>query len=60
MRQERTVQGSIFDLFASHEIGCELKAMSDWLDEHRDLVGLMARDLCRHSATFSSAACIDH
>lgn len=49
MRQARTVQGSIFDLFASHEIGCELKAMSDWPDEHRDLVGLVARDLCRHS-----------
>lgn len=48
MRQERTVQASIFDLFASHEIGCELKAMSDWLDAHRDLVGLVARDLCRH------------
>jgi IS5 family transposase len=49
MRQERTVQVSIFDLFASHEIGCELKAMSDWLEEHRDLVGLVARDLCRNS-----------
>ena len=48
MRQERTVQASIFDLFASHEIGCELKAMSDWLDAHRDLVGLVTRDLCRH------------
>jgi IS5 family transposase len=47
MRQERTVQPSIFDLFASHEIGCELEAMSDWLDEHRDLLGLVARDLCR-------------
>jgi hypothetical protein len=31
MRQERTVQPSIFDLFATHEIGCELKAMSQWL-----------------------------
>ncbi len=39
MRQERTVQASIIDLFASHEIGCELKAMSDWLDEHRDRLG---------------------
>ena len=27
MRQERTVQASIFDLFAEHEIGRELKAM---------------------------------
>jgi transposase, IS5 family len=49
MRQERTVQASIFDLFASHEIGSELKAMSDWLDEHPDLVSLVARDLRRHS-----------
>ncbi len=49
MRQERTVQVSIFDLFASHEIGCELKAMSDWLEEHRELVGLVARDLRRNS-----------
>ncbi|ASY60578.1 ISNCY family transposase [Sinorhizobium sp. CCBAU 05631] len=47
MRQERTVQASIFDLFAEHEIGRELKAMSRWLDEQRDLLGLVARDLCR-------------
>lgn len=49
MRQERTVQGSIFDVFATHEIGHELKAMSRWLDEHRDLLGLVARDLVRCS-----------
>ena len=47
MRQERTVHPSIFDLFASHEIGCELNAMSDWLNEHRGLLGLVARDLSR-------------
>ncbi|MER9124869.1 ISNCY family transposase [Mesorhizobium sp. M0959] len=47
MRQERTVQASIFDLFATHEIGHELKAMSQWLDEHCDLLGLVARDLVR-------------
>jgi hypothetical protein len=28
MRQERAVQASLFDLFAAHEIGRELKAMS--------------------------------
>jgi hypothetical protein len=33
MRQERTVQASIFDLVAGHEIGRELKAMSAWLDD---------------------------
>lgn len=47
MRQERTVQASIFDVFATHEIGRELKAMSRWLDEHRDLLGLVAGDLVR-------------
>lgn len=47
MRQERTVQASIFDVFATHEIGHELKAMSQWLDEHRDLLALVARDLVR-------------
>ena len=47
MRQERTVQASRFDVFATHEIGHELKAMSQWLDEHRDLLGLVARDLVR-------------
>ncbi|MBY5748331.1 ISNCY family transposase [Rhizobium leguminosarum] len=48
MRQERTVQANVFDLFAEHEIGRELKAMSQWLDEHRDLLGLVAQDLRRH------------
>ena len=48
MRQERTIQASIFDLFADHEIGRELKAMSKWLDEHRGLIGLAAEDLRRH------------
>ena len=48
MRQERTVQSSVFDLFAGHEIGCELKAMSQWLDEHRELLSLVTRDLRRH------------
>ena len=48
MRQERTVQASIFNLFAWHEIGRELKAISRWLDEHPALVGLVAKDVRRH------------
>jgi hypothetical protein len=32
MRQERTVQATIFEVFAEHQIGCELTAISDWLD----------------------------
>lgn len=48
MRQERTVQASIFDLFAEHEIGRELKAMSQLLDEHRELLSQVTQDLRRH------------
>src|SRR5580704_16754843 len=44
MRAERIIQASIFDVFAGHEIGRELKAMSQWLDEHLELV---AADLHR-------------
>src|SRR5260370_38575000 len=48
MRQERTVQATIFEVFAGHEIGCELKAISQWLDRQRVLVSLVAGDLRRH------------
>jgi transposase, IS5 family len=47
MRQERTVQASLFDLFAGHEIGRELQAMSAWLDDHRELASLVGVDLCQ-------------
>src|SRR5215468_7283015 len=47
MRQERTVQATIFEVFAQHEIGCELKVMSQWLDGQRGLIGLVAGDLRR-------------
>ena len=47
MRQERTVQATIFEVFARHEIGCELKAMSQWLDGQRGLASLVAGDLRR-------------
>ena len=45
MREERTVQGSIFDLFSPHEIGRELAAMSAWLDGEAAVVRLVAADL---------------
>src|SRR6516164_2879595 len=47
MRQERTVQATIFEVFAQHEIGCELKAMSQWLDGQPALISLVAGDLRR-------------
>jgi len=48
MRQERILQASLFDGFAQHDIGRELKAVSERLDAHRGLVGLVAGDLRRH------------
>lgn len=47
MRQERIIQATIFDVFAEHEIGRELKAVSRWLDEHRELLCLVSGDLRR-------------
>jgi IS5 family transposase len=39
---------TIFEVFAGHEIGCELKAITQWLDGQRALVSLVAGDLRRH------------
>ncbi len=47
MRQERIIQASIFDLFGSHEIGRELKAMSERLDQHPAVLQLVVDDLRR-------------
>src|ERR1700686_5116733 len=45
MRPERIIQATIFEVFARHEIGCALKAMSLWLDGQRALLSLVASDL---------------
>ncbi len=45
MREKRTVQSSIFEAYAEHEIGRELKAMSDWLDQQLDLLDWVAADV---------------
>jgi transposase, IS5 family len=47
MRQDRTVQASLFDGFAKHEIGGELEKASRWLDAHPALLGVVAADLRR-------------
>src|SRR3954447_19094962 len=49
MRQERTVQASIFDLFAKHEIGCELMSVT------RDMSGFCSRRFVRFSPEGSHA-----
>jgi len=45
MREKHTVQRSIFEHYAEHEIGRELSAMSEWLDQHMDLLDRVAVDI---------------
>jgi len=47
MRQERIIQANLFEIFATHEIGRELKQISQWLDQHRPLLRLVSNDLRR-------------
>jgi IS5 family transposase len=44
MRQERTIQATIFEVFVQHEIGSELKAMSQWLEGQHQLTSMVAGD----------------
>lgn len=48
MREKHTIQGSIFERYAEHEIGNELLTMSGWLDEHPELLDLISADLRTH------------
>jgi IS5 family transposase len=45
MREKRTVQASIFEGYAEHEIGRELQAMSAWLDTQPELLDWVAADV---------------
>ena len=53
MRLQRIIQATLFENFAEHEIGRELRAMSQWLDRHRELLALVMDDLqgCEVQAT---------
>lgn len=46
MREKRTAQNSLFDIFAGHQIGRDLKAMSAWLGGlEAPILGLVVDDL---------------
>lgn len=45
MRQKRAAQISIFDQFAEHELGQQLKSISGWIDENPEFVDIVANDL---------------
>src|SRR5260221_10221878 len=48
MRPERITQAYIVAVFEPREIGRVLRAIWQWLDEHRDLLCLVASDLRQH------------
>jgi IS5 family transposase len=45
MRHKRTSQVSIFETFAAHDIGRQLAVMSQWLDEHAEVLEWVHEDL---------------
>lgn len=45
MRETRNAQASIFDFYAEHEHGRQLKTLSDLLDEHAEIAQWVALDL---------------
>ncbi|MDX8379526.1 MAG: ISNCY family transposase, partial [Gallionella sp.] len=47
MRAKRSHQISIYEVFSEHEIGQELKAISDWLDRHVDVLDWVSADIQR-------------
>lgn len=47
MRAKRTHQMSIYETFAEHEIGQELKTISGWLDRHICVLDWAAQDIRR-------------
>jgi IS5 family transposase len=51
MREARTAQQSIFQGHTDHEIAWELGRMSDWLDEHPELLDWVGQDLLSQGGT---------
>ena len=47
MRQKRTAQATLYEVFSDHELGRELQTMSAWLDAHRSVLTAVMNDLCQ-------------
>ena len=53
MRKNHTAQHSLFDFYPEHQLGKELKFISDWLDQHPDLIDWVKCDtsnICKTTA----------
>jgi len=51
MRETRIAQVSIFENYSEHEFGARLKVLSNVLDQHPEILSLIAKDLVNESAT---------
>ena len=51
MRETRVAQASIFENYSEHEFGTRLRALSNLLDKHPEILALIANDLVSQSAT---------
>ena len=50
MRETRIAQVSIFENYSEHEFGARLKVLSNLLDQHPEILSLIAKDLVNESA----------
>ena len=50
MREKRTIQSSIFEVYAEHGIGRELRVMSEWLGRHPELLDSVMTDIGNRGA----------
>ena len=55
MRIKSTLQFSIFETYAKHELGLELSTISTFLDDHPQILDIAAKDLIRVNA--ATAGC---
>ena len=55
MRETRNAQTSIFDFYAEHEYGVQLKLLSELLDTRPEIIDLLTSDLCRKTVSETGA-----
>lgn len=55
MRETRNAQASIFDFYSEHEQGRQLKALSDVLDQHLDILLLIEQDFDKTGVAHTGA-----
>jgi IS5 family transposase len=55
MRETRNAQSSIFDFYAEHELGHQLRNLSELLDEHPEILALIEQDLVEPDTTCTGA-----